>query len=155
MEVIGEKLKASREEKGLSLEEVSEDLKIDIKDLENIEIGNRKYFDDVYSLKNYIHEYAKYLGLDTETLVEEFNEFMFEYTSKIPVDVIERISKQKEKEEMSKGALSPYTIINRKSSKKIIVIVLIIISILISIFTVFYVTNREKKSDELVFSALI
>ena len=43
MEVIGEKLKASREEKGLSLEEVSEDLKIDIKDLENIEIGNRKY----------------------------------------------------------------------------------------------------------------
>lgn len=155
MEVIGEKLKASREEKGLSLEEVSEDLKIDIKDLENIEIGNRKYFDDVYSLKNYIYEYAKYLGLDPETLVEEFNEFMFEYTSKIPVDVIERISKQKEKEEMSKGALSPYTIINRKSSKKIIVIVLIIISILISIFTVFYVTNREKKSDELVFSALI
>lgn len=155
MEVIGEKLKASREEKGLSLEEVSEDLKIDIKDLENIEIGNRKYFDDVYSLKNYIYEYAKYLGLDPETLVEEFNEFMFEYTSKIPVDVIERISKQKEKEEMSKGALSPYTIINRKSSKKIMAIVLIIIAILISIFTVFYVTNREKKSDELVFSALI
>ena len=155
MEVIGEKLKASREEKGLSLEEVSEDLKIDIKDLENIEIGNRKYFDDVYSLKNYIYEYAMYLGLDPETLVEEFNEFMFEYTSKIPVDVIERISKQKEKEEMSKGALSPYTIINRKSSKKIIAIVLIIIAILISIFTVFYVTNREKKSDELVFSALI
>lgn len=155
MEVIGEKLKASREEKGLSLEEVSEDLKIDIKDLENIEIGNRKYFDDVYSLKNYIYEYAKYLGLDPETLVEEFNEFMFEYTSKIPVDVIERISKQKEKEEMSKGALSPYTIINRKSSKKIIAIVLIIITILVSIFTVFYVTNREKKSSELVFSALI
>ena len=155
MEVIGEKLKASREEKGLSLEEVSEDLKIDIKDLENIEIGNRKYFDDVYSLKNYIYEYAKYLGLDPETLVEEFNEFMFEYTSKIPVDVIERISKQKEKEEMSKGALSPYTIINRKSSKKIIAIVLIIIAILISIFTVFYVTNKEKKSNELVLSALI
>ena len=155
MEVIGEKLKASREEKGLSLEEVSEDLKIDIKDLENIEIGNRKYFDDVYLLKNYIYEYAKYLGLDPETLVEEFNEFMFEYTSKIPVDVIERISKQKEKEEMSKGALSPYTIVNRKSSKKIIAIVLIIIAILISIFTVFYATNREKKSNELVLSALI
>ena len=155
MEVIGEKLKASREEKGLSLEEVSEDLKIDIKDLENIEIGNRKYFDDVYSLKNYIYEYSKYLGLDTEILVEEFNEFMFEYTSKIPVDVIERISKQKEKEEMSKGALSPYTIIKRKSSKKIIAIVLIVLVILISIFTVFYVTNREKKSNELVFSALI
>ena len=30
MEVIGEKLKASREEKGLSLNEVSEDLNIDM-----------------------------------------------------------------------------------------------------------------------------
>ena len=100
MEVIGEKLKASREEKGLSLEEVSEDLKIKVKDLENIELGNRKEFEDVYELKNYIYEYAKYLGLDYEQIIEEFNEFMFEYTSKIPTDVIERISKQKEKEEI-------------------------------------------------------
>ena len=155
MEVIGEKLKASREEKGLSLEEVSEDLKVEVKDLKNIESGNRKAFDDVFLVKKYIYEYAKYLGLDYEKLIEEFNEFMFEYTSKIPTEVIERISKQKEKEEMSKGALSPYTIVNRKSSKKVIVIVLIVIAILISIFTVFYVTNKEKKSNELVLSALI
>ena len=118
MEVIGEKLKSSREEKGLSLEEVSEDLKIEIKDLKNIESGNRKSFDDVFILKKYIYEYAKYLGLDYDKLVEEFNEFMFEYTSKIPTDVIERISKQKEKEEMGKAALSPYTIIKEKSYKK-------------------------------------
>ena len=71
MEVIGEKLKASREEKGLSLEEVSEDLKIDIKDLENIEIGNRKYFDDVYSLKNYIYEYAEKLECEFIALIAE------------------------------------------------------------------------------------
>ena len=72
MEVIGEKLKSSREEKGLSLEEVSEDLKIEIKDLKNIESGNRKAFDDVFVVKQYIYEYAKYLGLDYEKLVEEY-----------------------------------------------------------------------------------
>ena len=71
MEVIGEKLKASREEKGLSLEEVSEDLKIEVKELKNIESGNRKAFDDVFVVKQYIYEYAKYLGLDYEKLIDE------------------------------------------------------------------------------------
>lgn len=155
MEVIGEKLKASREEKGLSLEEVSEDLKIGVKDLENIESGDRKAFDDVYILKNYICDYAKYLGLDFNKLVEEFNDFMFEFTSKIPVDVIERISKQKEKEEKSKNALSPYTIINRKNYKKAITIILIIIIAVISVITVFYVAKSARKSNDLVLSSLI
>lgn len=147
MEVIGEKLKTSREEKGLSLQEVSDDLKIDVKTLENIESGNRSKFTDVFVLKQSIYEYAKYLGLDYEKLVEEFNEFMFESTSKIPSDIIERISKQKEKEEMSKGALSPYTIIPEKNNKKIVTLILIIFLILISIFTYMYVSNQNDKSD--------
>lgn len=155
MEVIGEKLKASREEKGLSLEEVSEDLKIKVKDLENLELGNRKEFEDVFELKNYIYEYAKYLGLDYEQVIEEFNEFMFEYTSKIPTDVIERISKQKEKEEMNKGALSPYTIINKKSNKKLIIIIITILLVLISVFTIIFVTNKNDENESLALSSLI
>lgn len=155
MEVIGEKLKASREEKGLSLEEVSEDLKIEVKTLESIEKGNKKDFEDVYLLRNYIYEYAKYLGLDYEALIEEFNEFMFEYTSKIPSDVIERISKQKTEEEMSKGALSPYTIVDRRNNKKIIAIIVIAILVLLSIFAVFTIVNNDKKADDSLLSALI
>ena len=50
MEVIGEKLKASREEKGLSLNEVSEDLNIDMKKLEELESGNRDAFSDIFVL---------------------------------------------------------------------------------------------------------
>ena len=153
MEVIGEKLKASREEKGLSLEEVSEDLKIEIKDLKNIESGSRKSFDDVFLVKQYIHEYAKYLGLDYDKLVEEFNEFMFECTSKIPSDVIERISKQKVKEEMNKGALSPYTIIKKKSYKKQILMVTIIILLVIAVMVIFKITG-DNSSNELL-AALI
>ena len=53
MEIIGEKLKASREEKGLSLEEVSEDLNIKVEDLNNIELGNKSAFEDIYFLKKY------------------------------------------------------------------------------------------------------
>ena len=155
MEVIGEKLKASREEKGLSLEEVSDDLKIEIKDLENIESGNRKEFEDVYELKKYIYEYSKYLGMDYEQLIEEFNEFMFEYTSKIPTDVIERISKQKQKEEKSKGALSPYTIDNRKNNRKFMVIVAIMVLVLISALTIVFVNEKNKRNEEIALSVLI
>ena len=54
MKVIGEKLKTSREEKGLSLEEVSEDLKIKVEDLKNIELGNKDSFQDIYFLKKAI-----------------------------------------------------------------------------------------------------
>jgi len=154
MEVIGEKLKSSREEKGLSLEEVSEDLKIEIKDLKNIESGNRKAFDDVFVVKQYIYEYAKYLGLDYDKLVEEFNEFMFEYTSKIPSDVIERISKQKEEEEKNKGAMSPYTIIKKRSYKKPILIGIVILLLIVSIFVIFKI-KEDNNSNDLVLSALI
>lgn len=153
MEVIGEKLKASREEKGLSLEEVSEDLKIEVKDLKNIESGNRKNFDDVFVLKNYICDYSKYLGLDSEKVVEEFNEFIFEYTSRIPSDAIERISKQKEEEEKEKGAKSPYTIVDRKNYKKEIIIVAGIILIIIAMIIIFKVTGNTR--NELVLSAFI
>lgn len=147
MEVIGEKLKASREEKGLSLEEVAGDLKITVKELQNIESGNRKAFTDVYVLRNYIEEYAKYLGLDYENILEEFNEYMFEYTSKIPVDVIERISKQKENEEMSKEPLSPYTISRKKINKKLIVIVIIAVVFVLSIVVGLTISNNRKSND--------
>lgn len=154
MEVIGEKLKSSREEKGLSLEEVSEDLKIEIKNLKNIESGNRKAFDDVFVVRQYIYEYAKYLGLDYDKLVEEFNEFMFEYTSRIPTDVIERISKQKEEEEKNRGALSPYTIIKKRSYKNVVLIGIALLLLVISIFVIFKV-REDNNSNNLVLSALI
>src|SRR5574344_2015223 len=136
MKVIGEKLKTSREEKGLSLEEVSEDLKIKVEDLKNIELGNKDSFQDIYFLKKAIYDYAKYLGLDYEQLIEEFNEFMFECTSKIPVDVIEKISKQKEKEEEAKEALSPYTLKVKKNNKKTILIIIILLLIIGIITTI-------------------
>ena len=154
MEVIGEKLASSREEKGLSLEEVSEDLNIPIKDLENIEKGNRNAFSDIYVLREEIYNYAKYLGLDYENLVDEFNEYMFEFTSKIPTEAIEKISKQKEIEE-SKNILSPYSKVeNKKSYKKIIIIALISI-LLIGICTFVVIKNKDKSNKEIALSSLI
>ncbi len=148
MKEIGEKLKTSREESGLSLEEVSGDIKIDIKSLENIEQGNKMAFTDNYELKKNIYDYAKYLGLNYEELIEEFNEFMFTYTSKIPVEVIERISKQKEKEEQEKGALSPYTAEIKKDNKKnVIIIIILLMALIATISTIIVVQNNRVRNN--------
>ena len=95
MTEIGEKLKAAREDKGISVKEVSEDLNVKQSQIENIESGNLKSFKDVFYLKMFIRDYSKYLGFDEEKMLDEFNEFFFEETSKIPIKEIEKASKEK------------------------------------------------------------
>ena len=82
MKEIGIKLKLNREENGVSLEEAASDLQVKPLLLESIEEGNRETFDDVLTLKTLIKDYAKYLGLDGESILDEFNEYLFEQTSK-------------------------------------------------------------------------
>ena len=72
MKEIGLKLKENREENGVSLEEAASDLQVKVEELENIEEGNREFFSDILGVKNLIKDYAKYLGLDGDTLLDEF-----------------------------------------------------------------------------------
>ena len=95
MKNIGIKLKEKREENGVSIEEAAEDLKLRPSQIKSIEEGKREDFKDVFYLKQFIKEYAKYLGLDGEELVDEFNEYLFDYTSKIHIDVIEKAKNEK------------------------------------------------------------
>ena len=101
MKEIGEMLKDSREESGVTIEEAAEDLNYKVSQLEAIESGDFKLFKDIFLLKCMITDYSKYLGLNSEEIIDEFNEYVFESTSKIPLDDIEKASKLKEKEENS------------------------------------------------------
>lgn len=113
MKELGQYLKEQREANSVGLEEVSEDLDISKDDLENIEAGNIRAFRDVLSLKSTIKTYAKYLGLDPEKVADEFNDFMFEHTSKISLaDILE--AEKKTSEENKKQIRSPYTKIRKK-----------------------------------------
>lgn len=96
---IGEELQYARESSGVSLNEASKDLNIKVEILENIEDGRTGAFKDIFELKDYISNYAKYLGLNEKELIDEFNEYMFEYTSKIPIKDIEKTIELKLKEE--------------------------------------------------------
>ena len=87
---IGNDLKEAREKSGVSLEEAAKDIQIKSVILENIEEGNIGAFKDIFELKNHLSTYAKYLGLNALEILDEFNEYMFEYTSKIPLKDIEK-----------------------------------------------------------------
>lgn len=107
---VGDTLRNSREVSGVTLEEVSTDLDIPILFLEQIEDGNMGAFKDVFELKDYIKKYAKYIGLDADELIDVFNSYMFERTSKIPMDKIEEAVNTKNlEEEKEERVASPYT----------------------------------------------
>ena len=105
MKELGEYLKQTRISNGVSITEACEDLEFSTSQLENIESGNVKAFKDVYDLRDDIKLYAKYLGLDADKVLDEFNNFLFQHTSKISIDDI--LAAQKKKEELEKKVKSP------------------------------------------------
>ena len=127
MKEIGLKLKLKREENGVSLEEAAEDLKIRASQLQSIEEGRKEDFKDVFSLKYFIRAYAKYLGLDGEELMDSFNEYLFEQTSKISLEEIEEARKLKEEKEKDMKILSPYTVTS-KDRKRLCIFAIFAIS---------------------------
>ena len=107
MKELGQYLKQTRISNGVSITEACEDLEFSTSRLENIESGNVRAFKDVYDLKESIKLYAKYLGLDSDKVVDEFNSFLFQHTSKISLDDI--LEAQKRKDAAEKKVKSPYT----------------------------------------------
>ena len=137
---VGENLKNAREISGVTIEEVSADLNIPVIFLEQIEEGNMGSFKDIFELKQYIKDYAKYIGLNPDDVIDEFNSYLFETTSKIPMAEIEKAVREKEIEERKEQRVaSPYTKAIPKSHtwpyilNYIAIVILVILAIVWSI----------------------
>ncbi|HIR49215.1 MAG TPA: helix-turn-helix domain-containing protein [Candidatus Faecimonas gallistercoris] len=148
MKELGEYLKHTRISNGVSMEEAAEDLELSTSQLENIESGNVRAFKDVYGLKQYIHQYAKYLGLDPEKVVDEFNGFLFEHTSKISLDDIKEAQRKLDEKEQKK-IKSPYTIIHKKKMSiwPFVFIPVVVILLFIIIYLIVSSINRPPVVD--------
>jgi len=149
---IGEYLRTEREKNGVSKEEASEDLEINVSLLEAMEDGNYKAFKDIFELKKFIGDYAKYLGLDVTKMLDEFNDFLFEKTSRISLDDIKKV---KASEEKTNRISSPYTKIKHTRYDLAPIVFLMTFLLLISLIVYIVlkvVTNDEHKvSKELSF----
>ena len=151
MKEIGESFKEKREEIGITLEEVSKDLGIKEVLLENLEEGNAKVFKDILEIKDTIESYSKYLGLSYEDMIDEFNEYLFDYTSKISLEDIKKAKKKAERNQAKKDKriASPYTIERRRKIdyKLVLILFLIFLALLISIFTIKQVIDVNKSRE--------
>ena len=162
MKEIGEKLKEARESMGVTIEEVAEDLKIRPSQIEDIEDGNKESFKDVFYLKMFIKNYSKYLGLDYDEMVEEFNEYLVDFTSKISIEDIkkaEKAHKKKEKNLKTVKIASPYTM--EKSQEQeiprfLIIGGIIVLGILVAYIIILLATKDTKEvSDTIVMESEI
>ena len=142
---ISEVLKSTREMSGVSLEEVSKDLEIPVLVLTQLEEGNIGAFKDIFELKKYISDYAKYLGLNSEEVIDEFNEYMFEKTSKIPMERIEQAVKNTIEEEANDDRIaSPYTKAAPINSNKQIILSIIAIVIMVILVIIWSINQLQR-----------
>lgn len=157
MKEIGEKLKESRENIGISIEEAAEDLKMTTTQIENIESGNIDAFQDILYLKYFIRDYAKYLGLDKEELVDEFNEYLFDYTSKLSIEDIKKEVKIKKEDE--KKIKSPYTA-ERKNEKLLqysayVAIILLLVIVGYLIYSLIISEDESPEEENIVMTGVL
>lgn len=144
MKEIGEYLKSERRKNSVSISEASEDLNINSSLIEAIEDGNSKAFKDIFELKEMIKSYAKYLGLDVSQILDEFNDYIFEKTSKISLD---DLKKAKAPEEKTNRISSPYTKIKhtRYDFAPIVLLVAILLFVSLIVYVVLKLVAVEPK----------
>jgi cytoskeletal protein RodZ len=148
---IGESFKNARETIGISKDEVIKDLNITESQLDNLEDGNANAFKDVFFLKDIIKKYSKYLNLDEDEIIDKFNDFIFGYTSRIPVDdILEQTKEIKilERQNEENKIVSPYTI-KRKNTSTIKYALIYIASIIVLVILVLVIIKfiKDKKLE--------
>ena len=148
MKEIGESLKEARENIGITIEEAANDLKLKPSQIEDIEAGNKDAFKDIMHLKYFIRDYSKYLGLNYEDMVDDFNEFLFDYTSRISLDDIKKARKQVEnsKKIVEKKVVSPYTY-EKPKNKKLTTIIIYFMIVSIAAIAIYLVVDKIKDNN--------
>jgi cytoskeletal protein RodZ len=147
MKELGQYLKETRINNSVSIDEAAQDLDIDSFLLESIEEGNIKAFKDVLSMKEKVKDYAKYLGLKPDEVIDEFNDYLFEKTSKISLkDIMDAEKDINKNKQENKKISSPYTIIKpKKKNKKPIIIGLILFILVLMIISLVFGILRPKR----------
>jgi len=147
MSTLGEELKKIRHEKKLSLEDVYDKIKIDIKFLREIEANNYSFLPKTY-VTAFLKEYAEFLKLDVSEINERIKKEIFpEVEKKHEERDKEHIEEKKvKKEEGIKNYIDTDGKIKKGLSKSIIFLIIIIAIIIIFIIKSLLSKNGENFS---------
>lgn len=87
------------------------------------------------------------MGLDGEAVLDSFNEYLFEQTSKISLEEIEEAKRLKEEKEKDMKILSPYTVTSKDKKRLRLFAVVAIVLIVVAIFVYIFVRNSSSNDD--------
>ena len=152
MKEIGESFKNARETIGISKDEVIKDLNITESQLDNLEDGNANAFKDVFFLKEIIGKYSRYLNLNEEENIDKFNDFIFNYTSRIPIEDILEQTKEiriQESEKEDNKIVSPYTIKRKKNNTKYYIIYGVLVIVIVALILLLIKHLIDKQNEKL------
>ena len=134
---IGLVYKNTRDSNGLTIEEVANDNNISVEELKNFEAGDVGQFEDIFRIKELIEILSKYYSIKSEDYILKFNSFLYDFTSRIPLDEVEKHSTKVGTEESEEKMVSPYTHPIKKKNKAfsyvVIALILLITYIVVSL----------------------
>ena len=73
---LGQKLKAAREEKGLSIGDVSGHLKLSVKQVEALENNAFERLPNAVFIRGFLRSYAKFLKMDEQSIIQELDKIL-------------------------------------------------------------------------------
>jgi transcriptional regulator with XRE-family HTH domain len=132
MALIGEELKRERELRGISLQEISEATKINIRHLRDLEEDRLENLPGKFFIKGIIRTYAKYIGLDEIAVLNSFYETeLF----------------KKEEEESKKEDKEEYIMLPARF-KKIVFFVTIFLVFMAMLITIYLLVYKKPEVQE-------
>lgn len=136
MAPIGIELKRERELRGITLEEISDVTKINIRYLRDLEEDRLDNLPGSFFIKGIIRSFAKYIGLDENTILNSY------YESEL---LREQEKKEQEKESQKTQYILPIKV---KRILYSILLFLALMAVLTFIWIVFFQKNQEQKVEE-------
>ena len=122
MASIGEQLRSARESKTISLSDAANDVKISKRYLEALEEGNYSVFPAQVYIKGFLSNYAKYLGLDSKNILEQYSKLIIPDNEEIE-NTIPKKSKRTQR---------------RVARKRVVMLVIVLVFVIICLISLAY-----------------
>jgi transcriptional regulator with XRE-family HTH domain len=133
MASIGQELKRERELRGISLNEIADSTKINIRFLRALEENQLDILPEQFFTKGIIRNYAKYLGLDEQSVINTYLESLGAQTKQ------EKLAGENE-DELRKTLATP------PKEKRISLLFALMVLVILSLIIIMYFLFREGES---------
>lgn len=130
---IGEILKKAREEKGLTIEDIARETKIQIKYLKALEDGEFHIVPGKTYLKGFLKNYALVVGIKQNEIISKYEEFLKDDKVEEEIEEVEKDLKKINKNDMKKS---------------IIIAIIVLFGFYVAVNALKMITNKNEETNK-------